>query len=349
MTLSNANRHGKLRSLLQKPLTAIVVCGAMSIQAVQAQADEIQLSFITGFTFSGEMGDIIMYGPQRFINEFNERAEGKAQINLVGGPEIVSPFDQLKALQAGQFDMMSSTSLWFRETLPMNFINYLPGEEQVALMDNGGRELLQGAVENAAGVSFVMLSFPGIPFYIWSRDEIATLEDARNVKVRAFPGVSDRLADKLGMLPTNVPVSDVYSSLRSGVLDAAVRDIVAVGVSGEVEFVPHYTDARICWCNGMVFVATPVWEGLPDDVKELMFEVAAETEQETLEFLTQVSADNAKSFEEQYGATQTVTTPELRHILGVQIPAENVRASLEGVTNRDEIIEHFGLKALLDN
>lgn len=349
MTLSNINRPGKLLNALQKSVAAIVVCGAIGIQTAQAQAEEIQLSFITGFTFSGEMGDVIMHGVKNFVTEFNDRAEGKAKINVIGGPEIVPPFDQLKALQSGQFDMMSSTSLWFRETLPMNFINYLPGEEQVALMDNGGRELLQGVVENSAGVSFVMLSFPGIPFYIWSRDAIATLDDARNVKVRAFPGVSDRLADKLGMLPTNVPVSDVYSSLRSGVLDAAVRDIVAVGVSGEVEFVPHYTDARICWCNGMVFVATPVWDGLPDDVKELMFEVAAETEKETLNYLTKVSADNAVTFEKQFGATQTVTSPELRQILGVEIPAENVRASLEGVANRDEIIEHFGLKALLEN
>lgn len=349
MTLFNPNRAGTLRTLLQKSAAALVLCGAMGVQTAQAQAEEIQLSFITGFTFSGEMGDVIMRGVKSFVEEFNERAEGKAQINVIGGPEIVPPFDQLKALQTGQFDMMSSTSLWFRETLSMNFINYLPGEDQVALMQDGGRELLQGVVEDSAGVSFVMLSFPGIPFYIWSREEIATLEDAQNVKVRAFPGVSDRLADNLGMLPTNVPVSDVYSSLRSGVLDAAVRDIVAVGVSGEVEFVPHYTDARICWCNGMVFVATPVWDGLPDDVKELMFEVAAETEQETLTYLTQVSADNAKSFEEQFGATQTETSPELRQILGVQIPAANVRTSLENVSNRDEIIAHFGLEALLEN
>ena len=349
MKLSKKNQPGKIRNVLQKSAAAIVVCSAIGIQTVRAQAEEIQLSFITGIPFSGGMGDTIMRGVQNFIKEFNERAEGKAQINVVGGPEIVPPFDQLKALQSGQFDMMSSTSTWFREMRPINFINYLPGEDQVAKMDNGGREMLQGLVEDAAGVSFVMLSFPGIPFYIWSREEIVTLDDARNVKVRAFPEVSDMLAERLGMLPTNVPVSEVYSSLRSGVLDAAVRDIVAVGVSGEVEFVPHYTDARICWCNGMVFVATPVWEGLPDDVKTLMFEVAAETEQDTLEFFTQLSADNAKSFEEQYGSTQTVTSPELRHIIGVQIPAENVRASLEGVTSRDEIIEHFDLKALLEN
>lgn len=342
-------QRGKLRNVLQKTATAIVLCGAMGVQTLQAQAEEIQLSFITGFTFSGEMGETIMYGVQNFITEFNERAEGKAQINVIGGPEIVPPFDQLKALQTGQFDMMSSSSLWFRETRPMDFINYLPGEEQVALMDNGGRELLQDEVENSAGVSFLMLSFPGLPFYIWSREEIVTLEDARNVKVRANPGWSDMLTEKLGMLPTNLPVGEVYSSLRSGVLDAAVRDIVAVGVTGEVEFVPHYTDARICWCNGMVYVATPVWDGLPDDVKELMLDVAAETEKDTLAFISKIVADNARSFEEQFGATQTVTSPELSHIIGVEIPAENVRVSLESVRNQDEIIEHFGLKALLEN
>ena len=48
------------------------------------------------------------------------------------------------------------------------------------------------------------------------------------------------------------------------------------------------------------------------------------------------------------GVTETATSPELREIIARKIPANNVRASLEGIKNREEIVRHFGLATLLD-
>ncbi|WP_445768963.1 TRAP transporter substrate-binding protein [Rheinheimera sp.] len=333
---------------LKKIAIAMAVFGAMGTHAIKAHAQEIQLSFISGFPFSGPMGEVVMHSVKGFIAEFNKRAAGKARINFVGGPEVVAPFDQLKALQSGQFDMMSSAPSWFRETAPLTFIDYMPSARQVSSMENGGRALLQRVGEEAAGVTFVKQSFPGLPFHVWSRKPIVTVADAKNIKIRAFPAFSSQLAQQLGMVPTNIPVSEVYSALRSGILDASIRDTVAIALAKEVDFVKYYTDAVICSCNGMVFIATPVWKKLPADVKEIMLKVAAEKEVEQLKFLTDKVAENSARFKKDMGVTETATSPELREIIARKIPANNVRASLEGIKNREEIVRHFGLATLLD-
>lgn len=333
---------------LKKIAIAMALFGAMGTHAIKVHAQEVQLSFITGFPFSGPMGEVVMHSVKGFIAEFNKRAAGKARINVVGGPEVVAPFDQLKALQSGQFDMMSSAPSWFRETTPLTFIDYLPGARQVSSMESGGRAILQRISEEAAGVTFVKLSFPGLQFHVWSRKPIVTVADAKNIKIRAFPAFSSQLAEHLGMVPTNIPVAEVYSALRSGMLDAAVRDSVAVALTKETDFVKYHTDAVICSCNGMVFIATPVWKKLPADVKEIMLKVAAEKEVEQLKFLTEKVAENAARFKKDMGVTQTATSPELQEVISRKIPAHNVRASLEGIKNREEIVKHFGLSTLLD-
>lgn len=343
-TLNCLNRFKRLKKIV----ISVAMCGAMGTHAINAYAQEIQLSFISGFPLSGPMGEVIMHSVKGFITEFNKRAAGKARINVIGGPEVVAPFDQLKALQSGQFDMMSSAPSWFRETAPLTFIDYLPGAKQVSSMENGGRALLQRVGEDAAGVSFVMHSFPGLPFYIWSRKPIVTVADAKNIKIRAFPAFSSQLTEDLGMVPTNIPVSEVYSALRSGILDASIRDSVAVALTKEVDYVKYYTDATICSCNGMVFIASPVWKRLPAEVKDIMMKVAAEKEAEQLKFLSDKVAENTVRFKKDMGVTQTVTSPELRRIISQKIPAANVRTSLENIKNRDEIIKHFGLSSLID-
>lgn len=344
-TLKCLNRFDHLKKIV----ISFAMCLAMGTHAINAYAQEIRLTFITGIPFSGPMGEVIMHSVKGFIAEFNKRAAGKARINFVGGPEVVAPFDQLKALQAGQFDMMSTAPSWFRETAPLTFVDYMPGARQVSSMEGGGRVLLQRIGEEAAGVTFVMHSFPGIPFHIWSRKPIVTVTDAKNVKIRSFPAFSSQLAEQLGMVPTNIPVSEVYSALRSGILDASVRDTVAVAASKEVDFVKYQTDAVICSCNGMVFIATPVWKKLPADVKEIMLKVAAEKEVEALKFYTEKVAENAARFKNEMGVTQTVTSPELREIIARKIPAANVRTALEGIKNREEIVRHFGLTSMLES
>src|SRR5438552_1311589 len=92
-----------LRQPLRNALMAAAAFAAVAIAwAPSANAQEVEIKLITGFPLEGISGDKV-YGAKLFIERFNAKAKGRAHIRVIGGPEVVSPFDQLKALQTGQF------------------------------------------------------------------------------------------------------------------------------------------------------------------------------------------------------------------------------------------------------
>jgi len=91
------------------------------------QSELLGLPDIVTFDVGGTSTDVAT-----IVNgEITETTEGKARIRVIVGPEIVAPFDQLKALQTGQFDMMVATSLCFNELRDLQFFHYLPFDEHI--------------------------------------------------------------------------------------------------------------------------------------------------------------------------------------------------------------------------
>src|SRR5262249_44888775 len=93
----SSTRNPWLVRSLRHLCCAAGLAAAVSLPPLPAQAQEVELKLITGFPFEGPAGDK-MYGAKTFIERFNAQAKGKARIRVIGGPEVVSPFDQLKAL-----------------------------------------------------------------------------------------------------------------------------------------------------------------------------------------------------------------------------------------------------------
>lgn len=328
--------------MFKSAVALLGLLAGLSMGAGSAVAQEVKLTFITGYPFSGPSGNL-MYGAKKFIEVFNQRAKGKAQIHFVGGTEVVAPFDQLKALQNGQFDMGSMTSILFRDLKDIYFIHYMSPAEQVAVGKRGGRELLQKITAESAKVTFLMMVSPGLPFYIWSNKPIATVADAKGVKIRGFAGVNEELQRQLGMVTVNVPSSDVLSSLRSGILDATLRDSVSIGVLGEAEHVKNRTEARLCTCMAELYISTATWNKLSGDVKKLMVSVAGEIEPDSLAFLEAWAADNVKVNEKKFGMKVTKGTPQLNDIVGRKISGALMATAIKDSKYRDEIITTFGL------
>ena len=348
MKLFNAFRRNEGSRKAAGLIAALATLAGLSMGAGSVAAQEVQLRFITSYPFTGPNATV-MYGARKFIEEFNKRAKGKANIRFIGGPEVVATFDQLKALQTGQFDMMSTSNQLFRDLQPMHFFNYLPAAEQVAKMKKGGREILQTVTREAAGVTLVMITSPGIPFYLWSKNPIATVADAKGVKVRGFPGVNEQLAGLLGMVTVSVPAPDVFASLRSGILEGAVRDVISVSLLNEGEFMRHHSEVQICSCSAEVYVANPVWDKLPKDVKSIMLDVAVKQEADSLAYLSGRSAEIVKELEKKYGTKTVKGTPELNDIIGRKVGGANMLAAIKDSKHRDDIIRTFDLVPYLKN
>jgi len=341
--------RGSGRSLA---LGAMCVTGALAavvaFASFAARAAETELKLITGFPFDGPAGDK-MYGAKLFIERFNAKAKGQASIRVVGGPEVVAPFDQLKALQTGQFDAMVTTQAYFNEMKGLQFINFLTSDEQVKGAIKG-YDTLQKISRESAGVTFVQIVSPGLPFYLWTREEkpIATLADAKGLKVRGLPGLNEQMVKFLGVVPTNLPSNDVYAGLRSGILDGTVRDSLSMEVLNEGEFAKNRMEARLADFSSELYIANKAWDGLPEPVRAILNTLARETEKDTIAWVKQRVDRTNTLLSEKYHVKIVKGTPELNDIVGRKIGGALIKQVVEGGKYRDELVDRFALQAYLN-
>lgn len=329
--------------LLAAGLAAAALTGPLS----SAHAQEVEIKLITGFPFQGPAGDK-MYGAKLFIERFNERAKGQARIRVVGGPEVVAPFDQLKALQTGQFDAMVTTQAYFNEMRGLQFINYLTSDEQARGMVRG-YESLQKISREGAGVTIVQLSSLGLPFYIWTREAkpVGNVADAKGLKVRGLPGVNEQLVRLLGVVPTNLPSNDVYNGLRGGILDGTVRDALSIEVLNEGEYAKNRMETRLADFSSELYLTNKAWDALPASVRQLMNTVARETEKESLEWMKARVLKTNQVLADKYKVKTVPGTPELNDIIGRRVGGALIKQIVEGSKYSAELIDRFALQPYL--
>ncbi len=340
--------NGKKRSSgkgLRVAIGILALVGALAAlgASAPASAQEQRLKLIVAFPLDGAVGDK-MYAAKLFINRFNERAKGKAQIDVVGGPEVVSPFDQLKALQTGQFDMMLSTSTYFSELRPIQFFNYLAFEKQLRMAPKN-YELLQRMSREAADVVFVMYASPGIPFYLWTRNKpIRTVEDAKGLKIRTFGDTTEPLVRHFGVVPTSIPSNEVYTALRSGLLDGMLRDTLSLEVLREGEHIKYGTEAKVADIESDFYVSARTWDKLTAEVRQIMNDTAREAEREGFAWLVARGAKALEFLKAKHGTQIVPSDPRLKKLLEHDIPGEIIQKIVGPSKNRDEIIEKFELQ-----
>jgi TRAP-type transport system periplasmic protein len=330
-------------SISRAGFCAAVLLGMASLLAgAPAKAQEIQLNLVTAFPFEGKAGDK-MYGIRRFIERFNEEAEGKAQINVIGGPEVISPLDHLKALQTGQFDISVTSDLYFAELKDIQFLNFLPFERQVELAPTT-MPLLQRITREVADIIFLQLSSPGIPFYLWTKEPVGSLEDSRGMKIRPIGQLQQPMREHLGIVPVMLPSHEIYNALRSGLIDGAVRDQLSIEVLGEGEFLKYRVEPSIAFPETTTFISAAAWDELPADIQDLAFRIARETEAETLEWMAERTRENEKVLSEQFGVEVVPADEGLTTAISEAIPRDMLQDLVGNSKYKNEIVQTFGLE-----
>ena len=327
-----------------RKVLAVTAFAAVAMFTHATSAEEITLKLVSGFPLDGAAGKKIIAG-KLFIDKFNEMAAGKAKIVVVGGPEIVSPFDQLKALQDGQFDMMVSTSLYFKALRGIQFYHYIPVEQQLEKIKTGYK-LVQKISREDAKVVFVQLSSPGLGFYVWtSKKPIKSVADAKGVKIRTFGDTTKPLEQHLGITPTSIPSNEVYSALQTGVLEGALRDTLSLDVLKEADFLKYRTDIGVADIESETFISARAWDKLPEGVRKIMDEAARWAEAEGFAQMKMIVKETMARLQSEKGVKIVPSDDGLKRVLEVDVKRDIIRKIVGDSKYKDQIISEFGLES----
>jgi TRAP-type transport system periplasmic protein len=252
-------------------LGSLAIVAAMTwCSAASAQSTLKAIGFIP-------KNDPVLAMANAWVNEVNSKLSGKLRINYVGGPEVITRFQQIEALRTGVIDIVFPPSGDYQDQLPTSPAFVLsklsPSEERKSgfydfMVEEHARKL------NAHYLGRVQVS----PFYLWTKKEPKTLADLKGVKMRS--GVLyDRLMRELGMVPVTINAPEVYTALGSGIVDGFGWPVTGPLKRGWLDTTRYVINLPFYPASNVVALMNlDKWKALPKETQDALTRLTADFE-----------------------------------------------------------------------
>ena len=150
--------------------------------------------------------------------------------------------------------------------------------------------------------------WPGQSLY--SQAPVTSTSDLEGASFRAYNAATERLAQLMGAVPTQVEAGDIPTAFATGRVDAMITS-PSTGVSSQAwDFTSHYTDTQAWLPKNMVIVNTQMFEALPEDQRAAILDAAATAETRGWEMSAAETEEKIATLKEN-GMTVSQPTEEL--------------------------------------
>lgn len=148
-------------------------------------------------------------------------------------------------------------------------------EDARALWD-ASRPAVEDALAEQGLTLLYAVPWPGQSLY--SKAPIESTEDLKGKPFRAYNTATERLAQLMGAVPTQIETGDIPTAFATGRVDAMITS-PSTGVSSQAwDFTSDYTDTQAWLPKNMVIVNTSMFEALPEDQRNAVLEAAKTAE-----------------------------------------------------------------------
>jgi len=273
----------------------------------------------------------------KHMSELLEKASGgKHKIKVFNKAALGSEKETIDQVKIGALDMARVNVAPMNAVCPMTMVPTMPFLfRSVEHM----RHSLDGPVGDEILKSCESAGFVGLAFYdsgarsIYAKKPIKTVADAKGLKIRVQQ--SDlwvSLVSAMGANATPMPYGEVYTGLKTGLIDAAENNIPSFDTAKHVEAVKVYSKTEHSMAPEILVMSKVVWDKLPKAEQDMVrkaakdsvaFERKAWDEQEA-KSLANVKAAGAqivevdkKSFQAVMGPVydKFMTTPDMKRLV----------------------------------
>jgi len=284
---------------LGKTMAALAAAGCLTAAlAATASAEEVTLravsSFQPGTTFSRPF--------EAFIEKVNADGKGVIQINYIGGPPAIPPFEVGNAVSSGVVDIANVTSAFYTNLLPEGEALKLAERTIQEQRENGAWAYINELHNKKMNVWYLARTGDGVPFHLYLNKPI-TGPDLSGLTLRVTP-VYRTFFSELGANNVTTPPGEVYTALERGVVDGYGWPIQGILDLGWQEVTKFRVDPGFYAVDVNILVNLDKWKGLSEAQRDVLNKAAIWVEAKNIEN----AAINAKEVERQEQAgIKTIT------------------------------------------
>jgi TRAP-type mannitol/chloroaromatic compound transport system substrate-binding protein len=234
------------RSFLNKTAAGAAV-GAIAAPALAQSQPTINWRLASSFPKSL---DTIYGAAETFSKRVSALTNGKFNIRIFAGGEIVPALQVMDAVQAGTVEMGHSASYYYFGKDPTFAFDCavpfgLNSRQQTAWFDQGGGKALTREFFKEYGIVNFLGGNTGTQMGGWFRKEVKSVQDLNGLKMR-IGGFAGRVMQRLGLVPQQIAGGDIYPALEKGTIDAA-------------EWVGPYDDEKLGFYKVAPYYYSPGW------------------------------------------------------------------------------------------
>ena len=273
---------------------------------------------------------------KRMSELLEQKSGGKHKIKVFNKQALGSEKETIDQVKIGALDFTRVN------VGPMNGICPLTQVPTMPFLFNSiahMRKVLDGPVGDEILKSCESVGFIGLAFYdsgarsIYAKKPIRTVADAKGLKIRVQQ--SDlwvALVSAMGANATPMPFGEVYTGLKTGLIDAAENNIPSFDTAKHVEAVKIYSKTEHSMAPEILVMSKVIWDKLPPAEQAMVRAAAKESvafqrqkwDEQEAKSLANVKAAGAEIVEVDKSSFQAamapvydkfMTTPEMKRLV----------------------------------
>ncbi len=257
-----------------------------------------------------------MWRVEKWSDQLYEMSDGRLDIQIFSGGEIVPTVEMLDAVASGVLDMAFYCGAYCMDKIPVAAVEYglpfswmAPGMDMyVVFYERGLLDIVREAYAEH-GVYYIGPCHTD-PYALIATKECYTIADLQKLKIRTTGGVAKTL-ERLDIPTVFIPIEESYTGLATGTIDG----IIYGGASG-------YLDMKMCEvakyyykppimacavCNNLINM--DVWNSLPSDLQAILVSGSSDFNQWMTFNYMDMEYKAIKTMEDDYGL-RVVTLPD---------------------------------------
>lgn len=249
-----------------------------------------------------------------WIDEVNSQLKGRLQINLLGGPEVIPLRDQWDGIRRGIVDINQTAASFFAgEVFEASSLEAVRPDIDYWLQTSRIpeiRDTINAALRKKSQLYNLGYLTTGYPFHIMTSKPLTSLNDLKGLKLRCSGITDTKGLESLGVTPVVLPSSEVYTALKTGVIDGAIRGHIDAVQQGEADGYRFWFDPPMRFTASGTYIATRVWDTLPEDIKKVLLDTMRKTEEQSFAGWKKWNDQYRDEMIKKYGCTFRELTPD---------------------------------------
>lgn len=211
-----------------------------------------------------------------------DQSKGRLGVRVYPSGALGTEKDNIEQLKIGALDMMRINVGVLNSVVPETIVTVLPF---VFRSTEHMRKVLDGPIGDEILASMESQGLIGLAFYdsgsrsfYTTKKPVTSVADMKGLKIRVQQSdLFVAMIEALGANPTPMPLGEVYTALKTGIVDAAENNWPSYETTRHFEAAKFYNQTEHSLAPEVLVFSKKVWDKLPKEDQALLRKTAKES------------------------------------------------------------------------